>query len=279
VRATPGRFPRSPRLDRRGRRPALPLAASPRVRRRPSSRPHHQLHYAGFGVRPPTARTACVALRPTSTRLEPASRLRGFNLLVHFRYAFPSRSTSTGPSGGAGPPRLHRDCSRPHPRFRGQAAANFIPAAATARRRSPFISARSVAPRGAQCRRDAHVALLGKPLDLKQPTACRRGRRRVTPYLRNLRRDPQPRKPSSCGRRRGSFTTRCREDPQQGVETTRPHPDHAARSWRLYWRKPNQSCSPTSLGRLVSNDGRCYAQQADDIRASVRVFHRLRRFE
>jgi len=44
VRATPGRFPRSPRLDRRGRRPALPLAASPRVRRRPSSWPHDRLH-------------------------------------------------------------------------------------------------------------------------------------------------------------------------------------------------------------------------------------------
>jgi hypothetical protein len=43
-RAVPGRFPRSPRLDRRGGRPALPLAASPRVRRRPSSWPHHRLH-------------------------------------------------------------------------------------------------------------------------------------------------------------------------------------------------------------------------------------------
>jgi len=107
--------------------------------------------------RPPTtARAACAALRPTSTRLEPASLLRGFNHWFTSVTPFPSRSTSTGPSGGAGPPRLHRGCSRPRPRFRGQAAASFIRAAATARRRSPFISARFVAPRGAQCGSDAH---------------------------------------------------------------------------------------------------------------------------
>jgi hypothetical protein len=79
ARATPGRFPRSPRLDRRGRRPALPL--------------QHRREYAADLPRglptdcirsapesPPTrSRTACAAIRPTSTRLEPASRLRGFN--------------------------------------------------------------------------------------------------------------------------------------------------------------------------------------------------------
>ncbi len=98
--------------------------------------------------------------------------LEGVQPLVHLRYAFPSRSASTGPSGGAGPPRLRRGCSRPRPRFRGQAAASFIRAAATARRRSPFISARFVAPRGAQCRGDAHVVLPRKPLTFEQPAAC-----------------------------------------------------------------------------------------------------------
>jgi hypothetical protein len=105
--------------------------------------------------RSPTARAVRAAPRP-STRLEPVSRLRGLN-----------------PSGGAGPPRLRRGCSRPHPRFRGQAAASFIRAAATARRRSPFISARFVAPRGAQCRGDPHVALLRRPLNFRHPAACR----------------------------------------------------------------------------------------------------------
>ena len=41
--------------------------------------------------RPPASRTACAALRPTSTRLEPASALEGVQPLVHLRYTFPSR--------------------------------------------------------------------------------------------------------------------------------------------------------------------------------------------
>ena len=167
VRAAPGRFPRSPRFDRRGRRPALPLAASPRVRRRPSSRPHHTDRIRSASESPPANNTSGVRCAPAHIhQVRAGVTLKGVQPLVHFRYAFPSRSTSTGPSGGTGPPRLHRGCSRPHPRFRAQTAPSFSRAAATARRRSPFISARSVAPRGAQCRGDPHVALLRRQLTI-----------------------------------------------------------------------------------------------------------------
>jgi hypothetical protein len=121
----------------------------------------------------PPANAGGARCAPAIHQVAAGVTLEGVQPLVHFRYAFPSRSASTGPSGGASPPRLRRGCSRPRPRFRGQTAASFIRAAATARRRSPFISARFVAPRGAQSRVDAHRRPPRKPLDLRQPAACR----------------------------------------------------------------------------------------------------------
>jgi hypothetical protein len=64
-----------------------------------------------------------------------------------------------------------------------------------------------------ECRGDAHVVLLRKPLTFKQPAACRRGRRRVTCVLRNLRTNPASRKPCSGGPTYASLTTNRREDP------------------------------------------------------------------
>src|SRR4051812_2934042 len=103
----------------------------------------------------PRPRTAYAALRPTSTRFEPASLSRAFS--HWFTLVTPSVSLSERWTvRWSRSPRRLRGCSHPHPRFRDQAAPSFRPAAATARRRSPFISIRLVAPRGAQCGADAH---------------------------------------------------------------------------------------------------------------------------
>ena len=50
------------------------------------------------------------------------------------------------------------------------------------------------------------------PLDHEQPAACR-GRRRVARILRNLRRNPQPRKPRSHQHARTPFTHKVPGDP------------------------------------------------------------------
>jgi hypothetical protein len=71
-----------------GAAPSFPPAASPRVRRRPSSWPPRQPRNTGHGVAHPTGQ-ACTAPRPTSARLEPMPRLRGFN--HWFASATPSR--------------------------------------------------------------------------------------------------------------------------------------------------------------------------------------------
>ena len=98
--------------------------------------------------------------------------LEGVRPLIHLRFAFPSRSASTGPSDGAGPPRLHRGCSHPHPRFRDQAAASFTRPLRRPSGEGLAPSLDFVAPRGAQCRRDAHAVAPCKPLTFKQPAAC-----------------------------------------------------------------------------------------------------------
>jgi len=123
--------------------PSSSPEASPRVPRRPSSRPPTDC------IRP--ASESLPAAIAGGVRCDPAHihqvgagvTLEGVRPLVHFRCAFPSRWTSTGPSGGADPPRRRRSCSRHPPRFRDQAAPELHRAAATARPRSPSISARS----------------------------------------------------------------------------------------------------------------------------------------
>jgi hypothetical protein len=71
------RFPRSLSSGRRGRRPALPRQHRQRLRRRPSPWPPHRRRITGFGVDPTIRRESRAALRPISTRLEPATRLQG----------------------------------------------------------------------------------------------------------------------------------------------------------------------------------------------------------
>jgi hypothetical protein len=80
-----GWFPRSP--EHRSARPALSYtpAASPRLRRRPSTRPPHRLLHTASELTA-SRRRSRTAPRPLSTRFEPAliTRLRP---LIHSRYA------------------------------------------------------------------------------------------------------------------------------------------------------------------------------------------------
>jgi hypothetical protein len=71
-----------------GAAPSFAPAASPRVRRRPSSWPPRRPRNSDAGVAHPTGRT-CTAPRPTSARLEPMPRLRGFS--HWFAFTTPSR--------------------------------------------------------------------------------------------------------------------------------------------------------------------------------------------
>ncbi len=112
-RAIPRWFPRSPCTGRRGRCPAL------------LRQPRHT-YAAGLrgglptGIRnrlrsrPPTVWWSCTADRPTSTRLEPASRLRSFTHWFKLRLHLPITLAGPGPSGGADPSRRCRGCSHPH---------------------------------------------------------------------------------------------------------------------------------------------------------------------
>ena len=120
-----GRFPRSPRTDRRGWRPAIPLqprhgyaAGLPRglttgARNRLRSR------------RPQVLRSACTAARPTSTRSEPVATLRGFK--HWFTLVTPICPRLPGPGRLAVPARpvVVRAASHPPLRFQGQVALGF----------------------------------------------------------------------------------------------------------------------------------------------------------
>src|SRR3954464_15524188 len=87
-RAAPGWFPRSSPTDRRGRRPAFPL--QPR-HEYAADLPHglRASHEIPTPESPARSGQACTAPRPTSTRLEPMPRLRGFS--HWFASATPSR--------------------------------------------------------------------------------------------------------------------------------------------------------------------------------------------
>ena len=88
-RATPRRFPRSPCPGRRGRRPAFPGSlATPTPQTFPVASP--PTFGTGFGV-DHHRWWSCTADRPTSTRLEPAARLRSFTHWFNCVYTFPSR--------------------------------------------------------------------------------------------------------------------------------------------------------------------------------------------
>ena len=141
VMGPPGWFPRSLLTVRRMRRPAMPL------------RPRHayaadiQRGLRGSDLFPPQEFPAQllrvrVAAQPRSTRFELEGGLRSLQTLVSHVHLFVSLA-GPGPSGSAGPSRRCQGCSRLLLRLQGQAALSFNRAAATSRRRCPFITARS----------------------------------------------------------------------------------------------------------------------------------------
>jgi hypothetical protein len=123
-RATPGRFPRSPRTGRRGWCPAIPL----------QHRPGATATLPGAstpGSDSPTSRwapwdRARQALpRPRSARFGAVDESRGFD--HWFSFLAPSRlACGPGPSGSADPSLRCQDCSRLPPHLRGSAALSFI---------------------------------------------------------------------------------------------------------------------------------------------------------
>ena len=99
-------------------------------------------HETGFGV---AARRnlhpACVAARPTSTRLEPVASLRGFN--HWFTCVTPSVSLAgPEPSGSTDPSRRCQGCFPPSPALPGSGCPQLHRPAATERRR--VLSSRPV---------------------------------------------------------------------------------------------------------------------------------------
>ena len=110
------------------------MASAPATKYRPRSRPPH--------------RDGVHCDRPTSTRLEPVPRLRGFDhwfTLVHL----PVSLAGPGPSGGADPSRRCRGCSHPPLRSPGSGCPQLQRPAATGRRWSLSSHSITSAPRGA----------------------------------------------------------------------------------------------------------------------------------
>jgi hypothetical protein len=120
-----GWFPRSPHTDRRGRRPAVIPAASPRLRRRPSPWPSNP----ALSARPEVGHLHCgrprTAPRPISTRFGAGTSLTGrqhWFLCVHLLASL----AGPGRSGRPRPSRRCRGCSHPPRRPPDQAAPSFI---------------------------------------------------------------------------------------------------------------------------------------------------------
>jgi hypothetical protein len=87
-------------------------AASPHLRRRPSVWPPHRHSEPASES---TTVWSCAADRPTSTRLEPACRLRSFTHWFKLRLHLPISLAGPRPSGGADPSRHCQGCSHPSP--------------------------------------------------------------------------------------------------------------------------------------------------------------------
>jgi hypothetical protein len=115
------RFPRSPRNRSMREVPAFTPAASPRLRRRPSTWPPHRIPETGFGVERRRAHRHCLraAHRPVSVRCEPAPVLRGFEQRF-LSYTSSSLLAGPEPSDGADPSRTSSGLlspARAFPRF------------------------------------------------------------------------------------------------------------------------------------------------------------------
>ena len=99
-------------------------AASPHLRRRPSLWPPHR-HSEPASESTTHKWWSCTADRPTSTRLEPACRLRSFTRWFKLRLHLPVTLAGPGPSGGADPSRRCRGCSHPHLRPQARTPPSF----------------------------------------------------------------------------------------------------------------------------------------------------------
>jgi hypothetical protein len=91
--------------------PSSTPTASPRLRRRPSTWPPHRRHITGFGVDPHHRRKSRAAIRPTSTRLEPATRYGASPLVPHVHLLV--SLAGPGPSGSTDPSRRCQGCLPP----------------------------------------------------------------------------------------------------------------------------------------------------------------------
>ena len=131
-----------------GEVPSFAPAASPRVRRRPSPWPPHR-HSEPASESTTHRRWSCTADRPTSTRLEPASRLRGLYPLVQTAFT-PSRlACRTRVVWRCRPVPALSGLLPPSPASPGSGCPQLQRPAATDQRWSPFTSTRYMAPRGA----------------------------------------------------------------------------------------------------------------------------------
>ena len=120
-------------IDRPAEAPSSTPAASPRLRRRPSTWPPHR-ELQRLRSRPPTNPAwSRAAPRPISTRLEPVRLLTGLQhwfLSLHLLVSL----AGPAPSGSTGTSRVVRAASRPPRRSPGRAALRLHLAAATTRR-------------------------------------------------------------------------------------------------------------------------------------------------
>ena len=107
-----------------GAAPSFPPAASPRVRRRPSSWPPHRPIHSGFRVTHPNLGTD-VRCRPTQIRpVRVGSTLTELHALVPLVHLLVSLA-EPAPSGSADASRLCQDRFRPHRRSPDQAVLSF----------------------------------------------------------------------------------------------------------------------------------------------------------
>jgi hypothetical protein len=107
-----------------GAAPSFPPAASPRVRRRPSSWPPRQPRNTGHGVAHPTgAGVHCSSAHIRQVGADAA--LEGVQSLVRFRYTFPSRLPDSGRLAVPARPVVVGAAPIRTLRFQGQAAPSF----------------------------------------------------------------------------------------------------------------------------------------------------------
>ena len=131
-RATPGRFPRSPRDRSTGSAPSSAPAASPRLRRRPSPWPPGRRLNRRLGVAAPAIRRAAAHCSPAHIHQVRAGgpRLRGFNhwfLSLHLSVSL----AGPAPSGSAGTSRRCQGCFPPSPASPGSGCPQLHRPAAT----------------------------------------------------------------------------------------------------------------------------------------------------